>query len=101
MNSKPSVSGLMSNDHEINRFENLFYKPVKSAYYFQEWGLDWSLFLSQGFTAPLSSFFSYVRQEATKQGIIIESINGDISNFTLNMTVKINDIEHDMNRGIE
>ena len=98
--NKPSVSGLMSNDHEINRFENLFYKPVKSAYYFKEWGLDWSLFLSQGFDVPLTSFLSYVRQEATKQGIIIESINGTISDFTLTTTVKINGIEQDINRGL-
>ena len=91
---KPSVSGLMSQSHEVSRFENLFYKTVNTAYYLQDWGLDWPMFLNNNYQIPLNSFLSYLTQEAMKKGIGITSLTGEIIDFTLHLNVVIDGIEY-------
>ncbi|HDM8140667.1 TPA: hypothetical protein P0E12_004957 [Vibrio harveyi] len=93
---KASASGFMEKHHEVARFENLFFKIVGSAYYAKDWGLDWSLWLSQGLEFPLGSLLSYIRQEATKKGIIITQMDADIKDFKLNLRVEINGIKFEL-----
>ena len=89
MSEKPSVSGLMSQSHEVSRFENLFFKTINTAYYNTDWGLDWEFWLEPEHNLPLNSFVSYLVQDATQHGIIIDDISATIENFTLTMTVTI------------
>ena len=98
---KQSVSGYMTQSHEISRFENLFFKAVNTAYYNTEWGLDWEFWLSPEYVLPLNSFLSYLVQDCTKHGIIVDSIDGDVRNFTLIITVIIEGIEFELNQGIQ
>jgi len=100
MAEKPSVSGLMNQSHEINRFENLFFKQLGTAYYNQSWGLDWRLWLDTKYELSLGSFFSYVTQEAMKKGIVVTNIDGGIKEFTLQTKVKIEGLSFDISRGI-
>ena len=93
MTEKPSVSGLMSQSHEVNRFENLFFKAVGTAYYNLKWGLDWEFWLSPEYALPINSFVSYLTQDATVRGIIIDEITADIENFTLTLNVTIEGVE--------
>ena len=94
---KPSISGLIEWSDEVARFENLFYKIVTSAYYNPDAGLDWNFWLGSNFELPLQSFLSYVAQEAAKVGIIVDEINGEIRNFTLEIFVVIDGNEHTFN----
>lgn len=98
---KYSVSGLMKQTHEISRFENLFFKQVGSAYYNQDWGLDWEFFLNTPYEIPLESFVSYMTQESARRGIIITDVNAEIRNFTLQMAVEIEGLKFSLERGFE
>lgn len=89
MSNKASVTGLMSQQHEVHRLENLFYKQKQSAYYLPDFGLEWDYFLSPKIEIPSSSFLSYMTQQATQNGIIISNINDTISEFTLNLDVTL------------
>lgn len=95
---KESVSGLMSQSHEISRFENLFMKAINTAYYNEKWGLDWLFFMNSTFEIPLNSFVSYLTQEAIKHGIVVDSIEARIENFTLKLNVTIESLEYEINR---
>ena len=83
----------MTYTHEVERFENLFYKTINSAYYQPNAGLDWGFFLTSDYQIPLQSFLSYLIQEAAQYGIIIENITGKIENFTLVLNVVIEGFE--------
>ena len=91
---KPSVSGLMTQSHEVSRFENLVFKTVGTAYYFDTWGLDWPLFLNNNYQIPLNSFLSYLTQEAMKKGITVTTLTGTIENFTLQINAVIDGVEY-------
>jgi hypothetical protein len=95
---KHSVTGLLSQGHEVTRFENLFYKAVGSAYYNLEWGLDWNLFLLQDFNISVDSFLSYVTQEATKRGIVIDKLDGGILDFRLQIDVTVEGLTTELSR---
>lgn len=95
MREKPSVSGLMNFTHEVERFENLFYKIVQSAYYNQEFGLDWRFWVESPFELPLKSFLSYVTQESSKLGIVLDSIEGNVRDFTLTIRVVIGGLPYE------
>ena len=101
MREKPSVSGLMSQTHEISRFENLFFKAIDTAYYNKKWGLDWVFWLTPDYNLPLNSFVSYLVQDATQRAIVIDDIVADVKNFTMVMTVTIQGIEFTTEKGIE
>lgn len=97
---KPSVSSLMSQAHEVSRFENLFFKTLESAYYNNEWGLDWLSWLSTNYELPLASFLSYITQESAKKGIIVSSITGKIEDFTLKLNVTVDGIDYQIEREV-
>ena len=80
---KRSTTGLMDKDHEVRRLENLFFKAKGSAYYFNRFGIDWDLFLSERVEISIASFLNYFTQEATKQGIVITDVSAKVENFTL------------------
>lgn len=101
MAEKPSVSGLMTETHEVERFENLFMKSIDTAYYDAEWGLDWSFFLTSDYAIPLDSFLSYLTQEAANVGIILEHIAGRIENFTLILNVIIDGFEFQLGNELQ
>lgn len=100
MAEKISVSGLMEFTHEVERFENLFYKTINSAYYQVDAGLDWQFWLSSDYALPLASFLSYLTQQASLFGIIIEEISGKIENFTLILNVKIEGFEFQLGQNL-
>ena len=87
--SKESVTGLINQDHEVHRLDNLFFKEVGSAYYLQDYGLEWSFFVSERIEVPVNSFLSYMTQQATQNGIIITDINQTFENFTLNLEIQL------------
>ena len=99
--NKPSVSGLMSQSHEVSRFENIFKKSVNTAYYNQLWGLDWVLWLNSSFQLPLNSFISYLTQESAKQGIILTEVIAIIEDFTLNLNVTIDGVRYRSSRNFK
>lgn len=100
MSEKPSVSGLMTFTHEVERFENLFYKTINSAYYQPNAGLDWEFFLTADYQISLKSFLSYLVQEAGKYGIIVEDIDAKIENFTLILLVTIEGFELELGQDL-
>lgn len=87
--SKQSVTGLMNQQHEVHRLENLFYKAVDSAYYFKNYGLDWSFFADPKIEVSTQSFIDYFTQEATKHGIIMTEVKSSIQDFTLHLRIKL------------
>lgn len=89
MSDKKSLTGLMTQQHEVHRLENLFYKEVGSAYYLPLFGLEWAFFLSERVELPVNSFLSYLTQEATTHGIIITNIESNVSDFALNLNIKL------------
>ena len=100
MSEKPSVSGLMTFTHEVERFENLFFKTINSAYYQPNAGLDWDFYLTSDYQIPLKSFLSYLVQEAGKYGIIIEDISASIKDFTLTLLVTIEGFEFELGQDL-
>jgi hypothetical protein len=86
---KNSFSGLMDQQHETHRLDNLFYKKVDSAYYLPDYGLDWDLWLSDRFEAPSGAWGSYFNHEATKNGIVILDQIIKIKDFSLNVTIQL------------
>lgn len=101
MAEKISVSGLMTFTHEVERFENLFYKTINSAYYQLDAGLDWKFFLTSDYKIPLQSFLSYLVQQAAIYGIIVEKITGEIVNFTLVLNVTIEGFEFQLGQELK
>lgn len=101
VHEKPSVSGLMTQHHEVSRFENLFMKAIETAYYNEKWGLDWVFFLNSEYQIPINAFVSYLTQEAVKHGIVIENIDAKIKDFTLTMVVTIEGLTYEFNRGFK
>ena len=89
MSDKTSVTGLMGQQHEVHRLENLFYKKKDSAYFLPDFGLEWDYFLSPKIEVSTSSFLSYMTQQATQNGIIITNINQNMAEFTLNLDVTL------------
>ena len=87
--SKTSVTGLIDQQHEVHRLDNLFYKEIGSAYYLKDYGLEWRFFNSEKVDLPVNSFLSYLTQEATKHGIVITNIKSKVEDFTLNLRVKL------------
>ena len=100
-NQKPSSTGLMSQSHEVSRFENLFFKKIDSAYYNLKWGLDWNFFLDSSYEIPLNSFGAYLVQQAMGHGIVVTGLHLAIADFTLTMTVTVDGIEFTTTKVIE
>lgn len=86
---KPSLTGLMTFDHEVKRLENLFHKQEGSAYYLKNYGLDWNFFQNQQMDIPIGSLLSYFTQKAMSQGIVILEQSYTLEGFTLNVTNKL------------
>lgn len=86
---KNSFSGLMDQQHETHRLDNLFYKKVDSAYYLPDYGLDWDLWLSQRIEVSTGSWSSYFTQEATLNGIVILDQFAKIEDFSLKVTIQL------------
>lgn len=84
-----SVTGLINQQHEVQRLENLFYKKVDSAYYLKSYGLEWDFFLSDRAELPINGFLSYLTQEATKHGIVITDLKYSSEDFTFNLLAKL------------
>ena len=87
--SKKSITGLINQQHEVHRLENLFYKVVGSAYYLEDYGLDWGFFNNPKIEISTDSFLNYLVQEASKNGIICTEITSEVKDFTLNVRVKL------------
>ena len=86
---KRSLTGLMTNQHEVNRLDNLFFKKIRSAYYLLDYGLDWDFFTNQKVEIPVESFLSYITQRSANQGIIVTNLDAEVSNFTFYLTAKL------------
>jgi hypothetical protein len=100
MNYKPSITGLMNQQHEVHRLENLFYKKVNSAYYLPDYGLDWDFFVAQNVEIPVNSFISYLTQRAGRQGLIMLETASSIENFTFTLNTKLLGEEITLLRGV-
>ena len=98
---KPSVSGLMAQHHEVSRFENMFMKQVGTAYYFKTWGLDWVFWIDSPYQLPINSLTSYLTQQCSKQGVLVDSIVANIDDFTLQLKVNIDGVQYETSRGFE
>lgn len=98
--SKYSGTGLMNQQPEVHRLENLFYKQQGSAYYLPKYGLDWDFFLNSQSEIPIGSFLSYMNQRAFQQGIVILDEDFAVEDFTLGVRVKLLDEEMTLTRGI-
>jgi hypothetical protein len=98
--SKPTLTGLMDQQHEVHRLENLFYKKIKSAYYLQDYGLDWNFFLSRDVEIPINSFVSYLTQRSGRQGLILLETTTQIEDFTFKMRAKLLGEEITLLRGM-
>jgi hypothetical protein len=86
---KPSVTGLMTFQHETKRVDNLFFKKKGSAYYLPEFGIDWDLWNSPRVEYSIDSFSANFTQEATRQGIVVVDVVSDIADFSLNVRVQL------------
>jgi hypothetical protein len=89
INPKNSFTGLMNEQHETHRLNNLFFKKVDSAYYLPTYGLDWDLWLSQRIEVSTGSWSSYFTQEATLNGIVILDQFAKIEDFSLKVTIQL------------
>ena len=85
LKQKPSHTGLMTSQHEVNRLDNIFFKKTLSAFYLDEYGLDWDLFESPKITVSIPSFVNYITRQATNQGITILSLEQAFGEFQLNL----------------
>lgn len=100
LTKKSSVTGLMTQQHETHRLENLFYKRVKSAYYLQDYGLDWDYWTNRKVELPVASFISYLSQRATLQSIVVLDMSYQLQDFTLDVTAKLLDEEIVLTGGV-
>ena len=87
MQNKPDKTGLINQDHEVHRLENLFYKRVGSAYYLPSYGLKWDEFLSPSFEVPLGSFTSHLTQQCSFHGIVVKDIQQNNQDFAARLRV--------------
>lgn len=87
--NKPSHTGLMNQQHEVHRLENLFYTQEGAAHYLPGWGIDWSVFSSPNMEIPTGAFLSYMNQQAFAQGIAILEVARLPSQFELSLRVKL------------
>lgn len=97
---KPSVTGLMNQQHEVHRFENLFHKQKGSSHYLPEFGLDWSFFGTRQAEIPVGAFLSYLNQRATDQGIVVLDQGYQFKDFALHVRTKLLSEEVTLSRGV-
>lgn len=98
--NKPSVTGLINQQHETHRLENLFHKQVGSAYYLPDYGLDWDFFQTKEVEIPVGSFLSYLNQKAMLQGIVVLDQVFEVNDFTLTIRNRLLSEETTLSRGI-
>ena len=100
-NDKPSLSGWIEEEHEVERFYNLCKVQVESRQYFPEFGLDWDFFMSPQMTFSVGSFVSYMTQQAGKQGICALDIKAKIDDkHTLKINAKLQGLRKDVNGAV-
>lgn len=97
---KASVTGLMTQQHEVHRLENLFHKKTGSAYYAKDYGLDWAVFDDEQAEIPAGAFLSYLNQKSALQGIVVLNQSFGVKDFTLNITTRLLSEEATLTRGI-
>lgn len=97
---KYSGTGLMNQQPEVHRLENLFYKQQGSAFYLPSYGLDWDFFLNPQADIPAGAFISYLNQKAMAQGIVVLDHEVSLDNFTLNLRTQLLSEQATLSRGI-
>lgn len=97
---KTSLTGLMTQQHEVHRFNNLYHKQKGSAYYLPDFGLDWSFFGTRQAEIPVGAFLSYLNQRATDNGIVVLDQSHEFKNFELHVTTKLLSEEITLTKGI-
>lgn len=98
--SKRSCTGLMSQQHEVHRLENLYHKKKGSAHYLPDYGLDWDFFQTRDAEIPVGAFLSYFNQKATDQGIVVLEQDYRIEGFELHVRTKLLSEEVTLSKGV-
>lgn len=97
---KKSVTGLMNQQHEVHRLENLFHKQRGSSHYLPDFGLDWETFGTRDAEIPVGSFLSYLNQRATDNGIVVLEQGYEIKDFSLYVRTRLLSEETTLSKGI-
>lgn len=97
---KRSCTGLMNQQHEVHRLENLFHKEKGSAHYLPDYGLDWRFFGTRDAEIPVGAFLSYLNQKATDQGIVVLEQGYQIKDFSLHVRTRLLSEETTLSKGI-
>lgn len=98
--TKRSITGLMTQQHEVHRLENLYHKKKGSAHYLPDYGLDWDLFQTRQAEIPVGAFLSYLNQKATDQGIIVLEQGYEFRDFELYVRTRLLSEEVTLTKGI-
>lgn len=91
--NKASITGWLTDRHEIARFKNLVKIQVGSRQYADTWGLDWETWNNPDMEFGLGSLSSYIVQQSTLQAIIVLDISLSIDNFTLGCKVALQNLK--------
>lgn len=97
---RPSITGLMNQQHEVHRLESLFYTQAENIYYQPTWGIDWNFFNNNQMEIPSGAVMSYINQKAMRHGIVILDIESQVQDFTMKTTVKLLDETITFNTGV-
>lgn len=97
---RQSVTGLINQQHEVHRLENLFYTQSENIYYQPTWGLNWKFFNNEQMEIPSGAVLSHINQKAMRHGIVVLDIDATVEDFTLKTVVKLLDETVTLNTGV-